>query len=274
MHITFDKEKLIKIMNDFYSLTKIKIVVYDSGFNAIAAVPLKECDYCTEIRNNCEGFKRCNESTTKAIRLCKEKNSINIYKCHSGLIEAVAPIKLNGVIAGYIMLGQLLEKNEKEKKKEAFISYASKFTGADVSACFDNLNVKSYEDIESAARLMESCACYLLMRNIIKEDSESLAFLIDNYISDNISADLSVNKICDKFKISRNRLYKISDLCFAMPIGEYIRKKRIDIAKELIKNGVSVTEVSERTGFCDYVYFGKVFKSLVGISPTKFKKDN
>ncbi|MBR6729085.1 MAG: helix-turn-helix domain-containing protein, partial [Clostridia bacterium] len=52
-----------------------------------------------------------------------------------------------------------------------------------------------------------------------------------------------------------------------MPVSQYINYTRIEIAKDLIRDGVSVTRVADMTGFCDYGYFGKVFKKYFGVPP-------
>ena len=43
-------------------------------------------------------------------------------------------------------------------------------------------------------------------------------------------------------------------------------------AEKLLKEGMSVTTVADLLGFCDYGYFGKVFKSVTGKTPTDIKK--
>ena len=261
-------------MRDFYSLTKIKIVVHDSNFNRILAVPRHECDFCAMLRNNPEGLKKCDECTEKGIKDCYEKDAINIYKCHAGLIEAAAPIKINGIVAGYMMFGQIMENQEKDLNREEITEYARIFTGKDTNEAYKKLRTKSYGQIRSAAKIMESCICYLLMSDIIKEDSGNIAFSINNYINENLSADLSVDTLCDKFSLSRNMLYKISKNYFNMSIAKYVKQRRIAKAKELIAKGESVTSAAELTGFCEYGYFSRVFKEETGIPPKKFRDMN
>jgi len=272
MNITYDMQQLNEIMNDFYSFSKIKIVLYDNEFNTITAVPFEESDFCAAIRKNPEGLCRCDKSSLCALKLCRQKNSLNIYNCHSGLIEAVAPIKLNGVILGYIMLGQILEEKEKNTKRQEFIDYANNLALEDVSDYFDRLTVKTFNEIKSAAKIMESCVCYLLMNEVIKEDSGNIAIALNRYIEENPRENLTVDAICKKFSVSRNMLYRISESFFGMSIAKYIKRKRLEKASELIADGVSVTEAAELTGFCDYCYFGKIFKTEMGVPPSKAHK--
>ncbi len=259
-------------MNDFYSLTKIKTAIYDNNFNIIFGVPQEDSKFCIAIKNSPNGLKNCDLCTRNAIQGVREKNSLTIYKCHAGLIEAVAPIRINSVIVGYMMLGQICEKNDKAFK-EGNVIYKEKYSIDNFKECVNSLTVKSYSEIKAASKIMESCVCYLLMNHVIMESDGSIAFDINNYIMENLSHSLTGKELCMQFKISRNMLYKISDTYFGMPIAKYINLKRIEKAKELIKEGVSVTRVAEITGFCDYGYFGKVFKKVTGVTPGMFARN-
>ena len=170
------------------------------------------------------------------------------------------------------MLGQVLDKTDKDAEADKIISYASECIGKDAKIYFSGLVCKNDEEIKAASKIMESCVCDLLMNRAIKEESGRVAFEIIRYIEDHLSEDLSVKVLCQKFKISRNTLYRIADTYLGMPVARYIKKKRIEKAEELIKNGMSVTDVAEFLGFCDYGYFGKVFKSVTSKTPTDIKK--
>jgi beta-glucosidase len=56
-------------------------------------------------------------------------------------------------------------------------------------------------------------------------------------------------------------------------LGHYIRKTRIEHAKELLKNqGTRIGEAAERSGFVDPVNFSKVFRRTTGRTPSQFKQ--
>ena len=58
---------------------------------------------------------------------------------------------------------------------------------------------------------------------------------------------------------------------------EFLTGIRISHACYLIdvyKNTHSLTEISEKCGFCDYVYFSRRFRQIVGVSPQKYKNSN
>ena len=59
------------------------------------------------------------------------------------------------------------------------------------------------------------------------------------------------------------------------PKQDMHEKRHIDTTRgrELLKEGkYSVTEVAERTGFCDGKYFREVFKKYFNVSPSQYAK--
>lgn len=56
---------------------------------------------------------------------------------------------------------------------------------------------------------------------------------------------------------------------------EYITRLRIDEAKRLLlTTDLNIGEVGERAGYSDPNYFGRVFKNIMGIPPSKFRISN
>lgn len=274
MSFVYDRDRLLALMKNFHIITGIKTVVYDHDLKVIAAVPEKECAFCTALGEVAESLQRCCESTAEGCRLSKARGGLNIYKCHAGLIEAVVPIYIEDVIVGYMMLGQVLAREDQEARGKEIIQYAEKYIGKDAERCFSELICKSDEEIRAAAKLMKSCICDLLMNRAIKERSGKAAFEITRYIQAHLSEDLSAYAISRQFNISRNTLYRISNAYLGMPIAEYVRKKRIERAEQLIREGMPVTRVAEKLCFSDYGYFGKVFKKITQKTPTEVAKED
>lgn len=275
MKFVFEKEKLTELMRDFYTLTGIRLVLFDSDFNRVAAYPENECEFCRRIKESENGRLLCAKSDKEAFERClRGQNSSEIYKCHAGLIEAVSPLKMNDIVIGYIMFGQIVEKSDKKNKKDKITEYVADYTGNDLAmaeSLFASLVSKSDKQISAAAKIMESCACYLCVSELVKLDEGELIFHLDNFINNNISGDLTVSALCRRFGISKNRLYSISNSIYGMGIANYIRKKKVGLAGQYLKQGYSVADAAEKAGFSDYNYFSKIFKRETGVLPSKYK---
>ena len=56
-----------------------------------------------------------------------------------------------------------------------------------------------------------------------------------------------------------------------MSIHQYITKKRLNLCKEAISGGMSITDAYHRFGFGDYSSFYRAFKKEYGISPKDYR---
>lgn len=268
MQFEFDVEKITEVLRNFYTVTKIKTLLCASDLSVIAAFPLEECAFCTALAENISSKALCDSCTKNALLRCQKEGKLLIYTCHAGLIEAVAPIFMDDIIVGYMMLGQVLKSGS---SKEQIAQYAAPYIGDRAGQYLNELVVKTNEEIHAATAMMQSCVCYFLMNRLIKEEQGNLSLQIKAYIENNMTADLSADALCKRFALSRNQLYKIANTYFGMPIAKYVRIKRLTYAQQLIQSGCSVTSAAEKAGFSDYSYFGRLFKQYLGQTPLKAK---
>lgn len=102
--------------------------------------------------------------------------------------------------------------------------------------------------------------------------ARELKELIQDHIDTNLSLkDLSKGLEVNPSYLSREFSKYFDDLSF----GDYIRKLRIEKAKELIgKGGYSLTEIAYLTGFSDQSHFTRIFKKYTGKNPSAYKKSS
>lgn len=270
-----DKEELLSLMEDFYKLAHVRIVVLDEEFLEVAAYPDRHSRFCRELRSDNRALAMCKECDYNACMKAKRTKQRYIYRCHAGLTEAVAPIIVDEKIVGYIMLGQILQVDDQEKAWEKIELYIKKFDldYDRVKKLYFKKRNYSYDKIVSVSKIMEACAAYLLLYKMIVFNEDSSAKRLDEYIQKNIFKELNVDKICNDLGISRVKLYAISERTYGMGIAEYIRKIRVDSAqKMLIKTDEKISDVAEKCGFYDYNYFTKVFRKYVGLTPRDYRK--
>ena len=99
-----------------------------------------------------------------------------------------------------------------------------------------------------------------------------LAEVLMRHFRDNLDKKLSLSDIADKFNYSRSFLCKT----FKEQTGEsimscFMRLKVEEAARLLRETDKTVSEVAASLGFSDAKYFGALFKSHTGASPTEFR---
>jgi AraC-like DNA-binding protein len=96
-----------------------------------------------------------------------------------------------------------------------------------------------------------------------------------NYINLNYSEHLSLNKLCKIFYISTYYLSHVFKEVTGFNFIEYLNYVRINEARRLLKEtNMNVTQIAEKVGYESTTHFGRVFKTIIGLSPVKYRKIN
>jgi two-component system response regulator YesN len=94
-----------------------------------------------------------------------------------------------------------------------------------------------------------------------------------DYIHQNYSVDISLEKTADRAGISASYLGRLFRLETNTYFNDYLNQVRIDMSKQLISSGkYKVKQIYERVGFTSYNYFFKVFKDVTGMTPQSYAK--
>lgn len=116
---------------------------------------------------------------------------------------------------------------------------------------------------------MQQC----VIGNESEEYDEKITSILE-YITDHLDEKITLEILEGMFYINRYYLCHIFKKKTTFTVMEYITYKRIMKAKDLLLEGMPITEVCNTIGFNDYSNFYKVFKRLVGSSPKDFAKEN
>lgn len=90
------------------------------------------------------------------------------------------------------------------------------------------------------------------------------------YINEHYNEDLSLDYLANKFFISKYHLSREFGRLIGTSVHRYIIQKRLIMAKQMMSEGVSSTEVYQHCGFGDYSNFYRAFKNEYQISPKEF----
>ncbi|RDV16316.1 AraC family transcriptional regulator [Pontibacter diazotrophicus] len=126
---------------------------------------------------------------------------------------------------------------------------------------------------ELLVRLMQTQA-----RQFFENNYKSLANShrfghIIQYIKENITSKIDVDKLSDKACMSRASFFRKFKEEFGFTPADYILKERIRLAKEYLRNPLnSVTQTCYMAGFQNLNYFIRAFKNKVGTTPKVFQQ--
>ena len=96
-----------------------------------------------------------------------------------------------------------------------------------------------------------------------------------SYIEEHIRENLNLTKVANHIYLSKTYLSSIFKTELNITVNSYIRKLKMNYAKNLIRDGeISLKEIAQYLGFDDYNYFSRIFKKEFNISPLKFSKSS
>lgn len=126
---------------------------------------------------------------------------------------------------------------------------------------------------ELLVRLMQTQARQLFEQNAKSLSSRHRFGHIIQYIKENITTRIDVDKLSEKACMSRASFYRKFKEEFGFTPADYILKERIRLAKQHLRNPLnSVTQACFMAGFQNLNYFIKAFKNQVGTTPKAFQQ--
>ncbi len=104
------------------------------------------------------------------------------------------------------------------------------------------------------------------------ETGEKLITRMVNYINDNISEQFRLEELAEKFFISKYHLGHIFKKYTGMPVMEYIIRKRVVMAQQLMAEGCQASTAAAMCGFNDYSAFYRAYIKYIGAKPSEETK--
>jgi len=258
---------LYQVLRDFYTLTKIRIVIFDANFREVLAYPQEKEDFCALLRADPAGEAGCQVSDKGGCLKCAKAKKLVVYRCHAGLTEAVVPIIDKSDVLAYVMFGQIIPQESCEATRAKI---RKKYPG--FASTIDQIPVKSSEELGAAATILQAITSYVMTNRWVVPGKSEFIRQLDRYIEDHLSQTITAEEICAAFRIGRTRLYEISMEYLGCGLAAYIRNQRIRHAQHMLREtDLPITDIAYTVGFSDYNHFSRVFKQHVGISARQFR---
>lgn len=142
-----------------------------------------------------------------------------------------------------------------------------------VEAVDKTIETLNYDEMQ---RNIEDAIIYLLPPKAETETKsmKSIVQLVVEWIQEHYAEEMSLSALANKYHVDSSYLSKM----FSQEMGEslilYITNKRIEKAKEYMKNSeISLADVAFMVGYDDYTYFSRVFKKSTGMNPRNYRAE-
>lgn len=119
-------------------------------------------------------------------------------------------------------------------------------------------------------RVLFSCSAINTKRD---ESSNDVIDASKKYIENNYTKNINLEDVSREVNISSYYLSRIFKESTGVNFIDYLTNLRVEKAKELLSStNLSMKEVATKAGYADPNYFSKLFKKIVGVTPTEYRE--
>ena len=193
---------------------------------------------------------------------------VQIYDCIEELFRAVRafehPVKV--VHFSVHVLTQL------EAYLQTLNESLSSLLGPDVDCFAAVRRFNTIDDIEKWLRRTAFELSELLYLKRYKRNRKLIEG-IEAFVQARLNDEITLKEAAHHFSYSPNHLGHVFKEQMGENFGDYVTKKRMKIAKELLLDPkLKIYEVADRVGYKSLTHFGRIFKEHFGITPGDYRK--
>ncbi len=97
---------------------------------------------------------------------------------------------------------------------------------------------------------------------------------IARYVQENYNRDFAVADLAKYVGLSRNYVSHVFNHTYGKTINQYLNELRIEQAKKmLVQEELSLQTISSKVGYNNYTYFTKIFRQMVGMTPSVYRME-
>jgi AraC-like DNA-binding protein/ligand-binding sensor protein len=201
--------------------------------------------------------------------------------CAYGLCETAVPVKLGADTIGYLQTGQVMRQKPTAASFQRAVKEA-RALGVDIDnsparEAYFKTPIVAQKKLESATSLLGIFADHLSMKSnqLAVQSANAEPPVITKakqFIQEHHAEELSLGTVAKTVHTSIFYFCKLFRKVTGINFTEYVSRVRIEKAKNLLLNpNLRISEIAYEVGFQSLTHFNRVFKKLIGQSPTEYR---
>ena len=257
MNIQYHAEKADRILNHLSLLSGVRLSLLDTQYRTVTSSKIVN-PFCKKLQENPAARQECYYCDRSILDLCKQSGQLETHICHAGLYDFAMPLKKDGILAGFLIFGQI--RSDRSPSTCPIHGLAAQYR----KTPFYNR-----EKIDCLRNLLP----LILFDDVITINYDCYFDSVVQYIKSHVHEPLCVDFLCRKFHVSKNYLYKSFHDRFDSTVNDFITMTRLQQAKKyLAETDWAIYEIAEKVGIANYTYFCRVFKKKTGLTPNAYRQ--
>ena len=209
------------------------------------------------------------------------KDSPCAMTCAYGLCELAVPVKLGAQTIGLLQTGQVMRQKPTTASFDRAVAKAKELgvelDHAKAKEAYFATPVVSQKKLDSVSSLLSIFADHLSMKSnqIAVQAATAEPPVITKakqYIREHHTDELSLGQVAAAVHTSIYYFCKLFHKVTGTTFTEFVSRTRIEKSKNLLLNpNLRISEIAYEVGFQSLTHFNRVFKKIVGESPTVYR---
>lgn len=202
--------------------------------------------------------------------------------CAHGLCDSTVPVRLGNQVLGFLQTGQVFRKKptaaQFERTAQLATEWGLEVDRTELKKAYFNTRVLSPKQYDSMVKLLTLFAQHLSMVSnqvVVRQENAEPPVIAraKEFIKANQAEDLSLGQVAKAVNTSTFYFCKLFKKVTGINFTNYLSRLRIEKAKNLLLNpNLRVSEIAFEVGFQSLTHFNRVFKKILGQSPTDYRE--
>lgn len=238
-----------------------------------------ESPFCAMVLETSRACASCLQVQEKlAAGAAEEAHTVS---CPAGLCDTAVPVRLGDRLIGFLQTGQVFRKTPTQAQFERTLRLVAEWG---VNVDFDKLKrayfatpVVPTKRHEAVVRLLAIFAQHLSMLSnqvVLQQDKAEPPVITraKEYIQEHQTENLRLGHVARAVNTSTFYFCKMFKKVTGINFTDYLSRVRVEKSKNLLLNpNLRISEIAFEVGFQSLTHFNRVFKKILGHSPTEYR---
>ena len=238
-----------------------------------------ESPFCALVLETSRACASCLQVQEKlAAAAVDEAHTVN---CPAGLCDTAVPVRLGDRLIGFLQTGQVFRKPptriQFERTRRLVADWGVQVDSAKLERAYFNTRVVPSKQHEAVIKLLSVFAQHLSMLSnqvVLQQDNAEPPVIAraKEYIQEHQTENLRLGHVAKAVNTSTFYFCKMFKKVTGINFTDYLSRVRIEKSKNLLLNpNLRVSEIAFEVGFQSLTHFNRVFKKILGQSPTEYR---
>lgn len=239
---------------------------FENPFCAMLAQKSRGCAACLQVQ------QQLSETATR------EPQTVT---CAVGLCDIAIPVRMGEQLIGFLTTGQVFCKKPTEaqfnRTLKLLADWGMQMNPHNLRDAYFDTRVLSARQHDSVVKLLAIFAEHLSMISnqiVVREQNTESPVITraKQFIAEHQAEELSLEQVAKSVHTSKFYFCKTFKKATGINFTDYLSRVRTERAKNLLLNpNLRVSEIAYEVGFQSLTHFNRVFKKILGQSPTDYR---